>query len=285
MANFPTHIAIGTVASGMLATLTMAANVVPAEELVPLLSVGALASVLPDIDLSKSRASDAMFAGLGVFVAFTLLMRLFYRFSIAEMWIIWVGTYLFIRYGAQKIFHNYARHRGIFHSLLAAAFFSFMTVIIFSKLFFASETVSWAAGMFMFSGYVVHLVLDEIYSVDVTNDKIVKASFGTALKVFDSRYKVASVAMAAAMALAFFFTPPAKSFVSTVASRDMLAFLNHRLLPEGKWFGFLTDFSSLAHAPPSGRTDIISLSPAQMTTPAPKPEAVTQQPAPETPKQ
>lgn len=285
MANFPTHIAIGTVASGMLATLTMAANIVPAEELVPLISVGALASILPDIDLSKSRASDAMFAGLGVFVAFTLLMRLFYRFSIAEMWIIWIGTYLFIRYGAQKIFHNYARHRGIFHSLLAAAFFSFLTVIIFSRLFFAGETVAWVAGVFMFTGYLVHLVLDEIYSVDVTNDKIVKSSFGTALKVFDSRYKIASAGMAVAMAAAFFFTPPAKSFVSTVASRDMMTFLNHRLLPEGKWFGFLTDFSSLAHTSPSGRTEIISLAPAQIVVPAPAPVVVRTLPADPAPKQ
>ena len=198
-------------------------------------------------------------------------MRLFYRFSIAEMWIIWIGTYLFIRYGAQKIFHNYARHRGIFHSLLAATAFSFLTAIVFSRVFFTSDTVAWAAGAFMFTGYLVHLLLDEIYSVDVTNDKIVKSSFGTALKVFDNRYKVASAAMAAAVALTFVFTPPMKTFVSQVYSRDMLTFLNHRLLPQGKWFGFLSDFSSLAHTSPSGRTEIISLSPAQMVVPAPAP--------------
>ena len=70
--------------------------------------------------VKESRPSRAFFAGLAVFLSFVVLFTIAYKFSIAEMWIIWIGTYLFIRYGTQKIFHNFARHRGIFHSLLAA---------------------------------------------------------------------------------------------------------------------------------------------------------------------
>ena len=69
MANFTTHIAVGTVVAGGLATLTLAADVVAPENLVAVTMAGVLGSVLPDIDLKDSRPSRAMFAGLGVFVA------------------------------------------------------------------------------------------------------------------------------------------------------------------------------------------------------------------------
>ncbi len=44
-------------------------------------------------------------------------------------------------------------------------------------------------------GYIVHLVLDEIYSVDLKNRKI-KKSFGTALKLFkvDSNFAIIQTA-------------------------------------------------------------------------------------------
>ena len=67
MANFTTHIAVGTIVSGALATLTLAANVVAPENLVAVTMAGVLGSVLPDIDLKDSRPSRAMFAGLAIF--------------------------------------------------------------------------------------------------------------------------------------------------------------------------------------------------------------------------
>ena len=73
MANFTTHIAVGTVVSGALATLTLAANVIPHESLVAVTLAGVLGSVLPDIDLKDSRPSRAMFAGLGIFFSFAVL--------------------------------------------------------------------------------------------------------------------------------------------------------------------------------------------------------------------
>ncbi len=64
MANFPTHILVGTVVAGSLATLTLAADVIAPENLVAVTLAGALGSVLPDIDLKDSRPSRALFAAL-----------------------------------------------------------------------------------------------------------------------------------------------------------------------------------------------------------------------------
>ena len=55
MANFPTHIAVGTVVSGALATVTVAADIVAPENIVAVTLAGVLGSVLPDIDLKDSR--------------------------------------------------------------------------------------------------------------------------------------------------------------------------------------------------------------------------------------
>jgi hypothetical protein len=49
----------------------------------------------------------------------------------------------------------------------------------------------------LFIGFLTHLVLDEIYSVDVM-DVHIKKSFGTALKLVDTRNPAASSAMVVA---------------------------------------------------------------------------------------
>ena len=133
MANFTTHIAIGTVVSGALATLTLAADVVAPENLVAVTLAGVLGSVLPDIDLKESRPSRAMFAGLAIFFSFAVLFNAATKFSIAELWILWLGTLVVVRYGLHTLFHRVSVHRGIWHSILAAVFSAVATAIVFNR--------------------------------------------------------------------------------------------------------------------------------------------------------
>jgi hypothetical protein len=236
MANFPTHIAIGTVVSGVLATVTVAADMVAPENVVAVTLAGVLGSVLPDIDLKDSRPSRAMFAGLAVFFSFAVLFSLERKYSIAEMLILWLGTLLFVRYIAKEIFFRFSYHRGIWHSLLATAFSAFLTAGIYSKLLGRDEGVAWLAAGFMTIGYLTHLILDEIYSVDVMDTRI-KASFGTALKPIDAKHPGHTAAMAIATVLAFLITPPTKMFLDNITSRALWTELQHRLLPQqNKWF-------------------------------------------------
>jgi hypothetical protein len=97
----------------------------------------------------------------------------------------------------------------------------------------------------MFIGYLTHLVLDEMYSVDVMDTRV-KASFGTALKLFDRRYPYASIGMLAAAVGIISIAPPTKTFMDGMASRNLWAGLNQRLLPEDKWFGILDRHRGLA---------------------------------------
>lgn len=238
MANFTTHIAAGTVAAGALATLTLAADVVSPDNIMAVTLAGVLGSVLPDIDLKDSRPSRAMFAGLAVFFSFAVLFTYATRYSIAELWLLWLGTLVFVRYGLQRAFHHLAVHRGIWHSILAAVFSSVLTAVAFYYIFQRQDGVAWLAAGFMFVGYLVHLTLDEIYSVDVMDTRI-KSSFGTALKMFDRRHPKASASMAAALALAIWAAPPMHTFLDSFTSRDLWAGLQQRLLPKHTWFGIV----------------------------------------------
>src|SRR5262249_41756454 len=98
MANFPTHIAIGTVVSGALAVVTLATDVVAPENIVAVTLAGVVGSVLPDIDLKESRPSRAMFAGLAVFFSFVVLFSLGNKYSIVEMLVLWLGTLVLVGY-------------------------------------------------------------------------------------------------------------------------------------------------------------------------------------------
>ena len=252
MANFTTHIGAGTVVSGALATLTLAADVIAPENLVAVTMAGVLGSVLPDIDLKDSRPGKAMFAGLGIFFSFAVLFNSALKFSVAELWVLWLGTLVFVRYGLHYVFHKFSVHRGIWHSLLAGVFCSVMTAIIFYYLLRRPEGVAWLAAGFMMIGYLTHLVLDEIYSVDVMDVRI-KSSFGTAVKLIDRRYPWASLAMTAATAAAIMVAPPTKMFVDGVKSKNMWTGLQQRLLPSQTWFGVIA--AHRASAPPNSGTD------------------------------
>lgn len=245
MANFTTHIAVGTVVSGALATLTLAADVIAPENLIAVTMAGVLGSVLPDIDLKDSRPSKAMFSGLGIFFSFAVLFSFATKFSIAELWILWLGTLVLFRYGLHTAFHHLAIHRGIWHSILAAVFSAGATAVVFYYVLGRHEGVAWLAGAFVFIGFITHLILDELYSVDVMDTRV-KASFGTALKLFDRRYPYASMGMLAATVAILSITPSTKTFTDGMSSRNLWAGLNQRLLPEDKWFGILDRHSGLA---------------------------------------
>ena len=272
MANFTTHIAVGTVVAGAMATLTLAADVIAPDNLVAVTMAAVLGSVLPDIDLEESRPSRAMFAGLAVFFSFAVLFTFATTRSIAELWILWLGTLAFVRYGLHTAFHHLSVHRGNWHSLLGALLCALATTVVFRYVLGRHDGVAWLAGGFLFMGYLTHLILDEIYSVDAMDMRI-KSSFGTAVKFFDGRYPASTAAMLAATVAVIFFTPSPRPFFEGITSRDLWAGLNHRLLPKERWFGVVparrTEIARTpAEADVAGSITTGSVAPAAKPAPA-----------------
>lgn len=246
MANFNTHLTVAAVGSGLCATVALAGHAAPNNYLLTLTLAGAIGGILPDIDLEKAIPARMLFSVLGVVIAFTALFTLTEQHSIAELWIVWLGAYLAVRYGMYRVFEKRTRHRGIFHSILAGAFFMALTADVFAVVFREPSALAWLTGLFVFIGFMIHLTLDEIYSVDVEGHTI-KKSFGTALKLIDRRSWVASGLMAVAFVAVMLVSPPKRDFVEIVKPPVFFAFLKDRLLPkDNNWFDLKTSGKTAA---------------------------------------
>jgi LexA-binding, inner membrane-associated putative hydrolase len=235
MADFATHLGWGAVGAGLAASATYAADIVPSSELLTLTMAGVIGSILPDIDLEKTVPSRALFTGLGLVLAFIVLFNFRATYSITELWLIWLAVFCGIRYGAYNVFHQRTNHRGIFHSLLAGLFFMVLTAVLLSHGIGREPLVAWMAGLFVLFGFIIHLTLDEIYAVDITGAHL-KRSFGTALKLYDSRSVRASSVMLAALFITLAMAPPASDFLRVMRPTEVSQFFRERMLPQGRWF-------------------------------------------------
>lgn len=235
MADFATHLGWGAVGAGLAASATYAADIVPVTEITTLTAAGVIGAILPDIDLEKATPSRMLFTWLAVVLAFLALFNFRASYSISELWLIWLGVFVAIRYGAYHIFHRTATHRGVFHTLLAGLFFMGLTAVILSHGLDHGPVVAWMAGLFVLLGYLIHLVLDEIYAVDFTGGHL-KKSFGTALKLFEYKSLRASAAMLVAMAVLVPLAPPAKQFTDIMRPKQVTQFFRERMFPQNGWF-------------------------------------------------
>src|SRR5215475_4782920 len=236
MADFRTHLAVASTVSGVLAIGTMVAGVAMPKEVVLFFCAGTMGGVLPDIDSDHTIPVQILFSVLAVGLAFMSVFSRADTYSVVELSLLWIAVYLFVRHVLYKIFAKFTVHRGIFHSQLAALFFLLFNAAIAYHLFGLSAVSSWLLGCFVALGYMIHLVLDEIYSVDITGARI-KKSFGTALKLASFEELKTSLALGAAT-VALFFTaaPPVSDFAHALGSQRTYASLHERFLPKDRWF-------------------------------------------------
>lgn len=183
MANFKTHIAVSTAAGVGYGAVAYAWYDVP---LPACLLAGGLCSVsgmLPDIDSGPGiplRESLAFAAA----VVSTMLVDRFQGFGWSMESIILAGVivYLFVRFVVAELLRRWTVHRGMFHSIPAALVFGEIAYLLATgdlplRLYKAGGVVA---------GYMIHLVLDEMYSVQYVHGRMqLKRSFGTAIKLFD----------------------------------------------------------------------------------------------------
>lgn len=236
MANFNTHLAVGATVSGIAATASLGANLAQPGEALVLFSLGTLGGVLPDLDSDNSVLLQIIFNILSVFFAFMVMFKYSAIYSLAELAIIWLICYLAVQYGVFSIFRNFTRHRGIFHSIPAGVFAWLIVTFICYKFLNFPELRSWITGFFVFLGYITHLALDEIYSVDLSNKKI-KRSLGTAMKLVDLSNIPGSIAIYLAILGMLLLAPGPRQFVDTVFTQNTYNTLKRNAVPKnGKWF-------------------------------------------------
>jgi hypothetical protein len=219
MANFNTHLGVAAVGSGMLATLCLQVGFVDAKDALLLASVGVIGGILPDIDLHYSHPSRILFSLLGIVAAFLWVFSAENHLSIIYLWGAGLGIYLFVRFPIWVLFQNFTVHRGSIHSIATALLFCFATTAISFHFFAKSPFIAWLIGLFIFLGFILHLILDEIYSVDFMGHRL-KRSFGTALKLFDFKERISSIVIVVLSIALWFFTPDASQFIDTLTSPE-----------------------------------------------------------------
>ncbi|OQW94553.1 MAG: hypothetical protein BWK79_05500, partial [Beggiatoa sp. IS2] len=89
--------------------------------------------------------------------------------------------------------------------------------VLAHQVFKATNSMAWFSGSFMTAGYLIHLVLDELYSVDLVNKRL-KKSWGSALKLASFRYKLSTLSFIAIMLVTLQFVPNITPFFKSLAT-------------------------------------------------------------------
>ncbi|HSH57800.1 MAG TPA: metal-dependent hydrolase [Halomonas sp.] len=207
MANFRTHLGVAAVGGVVVAHGGWQAGLWDAWQALPILALVALGGILPDIDADNSRSIRLVFNLLAVLAAVLGGGLMQEYLGISTLLVACSGVYLGVRYLGAALFARFTVHRGLWHSLLAAAFSGLTTAALSYRFLAQPASLAWGHGVALALGFVLHLLLDELYSVDLIGGRI-KRSFGTALKPLDWRSPGNSLVMFAAGANLLPWLPP-----------------------------------------------------------------------------
>lgn len=144
-----------------------------------------LGGLLPDLD-SPSGVGLRGFTGLlGVLAAVavwqnTAGLRPPISFEI-HLWLV-ILTYLFVRHAMRRVLARFTTHRGMGHSLPTGLVWACLTYLVYPSEY---HPVRLAMALAVLLGFLSHLILDEVCSVDLAGARVNRA-FGTALKLWSS---------------------------------------------------------------------------------------------------
>ncbi len=207
MANFQTHLNLGILVSASAVLALHLGGLAGANQVAVLFALGVTGSLLPDIDSEHSTPSHALFNVLGAVVAFAATLPLGGRFAPWIMLGLWALVFISVRYGMLRLFGRLTVHRGTWHSWLAAAAAATATADLAYWLGGQGPEAAWLAGLMVGLGYLTHLLLDELYSVNLFNARI-KRSFGSALKPCSLKYPFGTFLMSLGLAGLILIAPP-----------------------------------------------------------------------------
>lgn len=181
MADFKTHITGSTLlGAGIGAVAHFYFDIAPAHCFI----AGALCSVagmLPDLDSNSSIPQREMLSFVSVVVPM-LMLRRFDEIGLTPEHMVFVAAvmYVIIRFGIGSVFRKFTKHRGMWHSIPAAVIAGLVTYLVCLS---GDNSIRIFKAWAVVLGFLLHLFLDEVYSVDLMGRRMKKSS-GTAMKLF-----------------------------------------------------------------------------------------------------
>ena len=239
MANFNTHFTVAAGASAVVSATLLSMEVVTPEQAVIAFGLGTLGGLLPDVDSAHSTSIKVGFNVLSLLMTIMLIFVKSSSYSLVEMAIVASLVFVGIRYAFLEFFRKISKHRGMFHTVPVAVIWGIVVASLCQWFFDLNSLVSWVYGFMITWGYLVHLILDETYSVDLGNRRM-KRSSGTAFKfgMFKNRnQQIQTAVIYASIPLLLLIAPPIDMLQVAIFSQE--AWLNFKdiLLPyDGRWF-------------------------------------------------
>ncbi len=200
MANFRTHVSSSIVLGAAYGAAGHLLYDMPLPSSALAAGLCALGGLLPDMDSDNAvilRESVGLVAAVTPLLALDQLSNL--QLPRETIVLICVGLYLAIRFLLGGILRHWTVHRGMWHSIPAAAIAG-MVVYYLSTGPDDSVRIFKTAAIVL--GFLWHLLLDEIYAVEIGRVRV-KRSFGTALKFWGEKPLATVVAYLLLMAVTF----------------------------------------------------------------------------------
>ena len=204
MAAFEQHINTAVITTGIIIVPFHSAGLLDISQSLVALSLGIFGTMLPDLDSNHSKPTQIVFKMSSIFLPLIVLLSIPTILPLLYIIGIWIASTLLLHYVFFKIFLSITSHRGLFHSIPMGLFFGLSTILIFYNVMDVEKTFSLFAGFFIFFGFMVHLTLDEIFSINVMGMEL-KRSFGSALKFYDKNNILGTVLLYA-LVITMFYT-------------------------------------------------------------------------------
>ncbi|QDU88345.1 hypothetical protein Pla175_17200 [Pirellulimonas nuda] len=207
MADFKTHVTFSGVLGCGYTAAGLMTGVPPATAFV----AGGLCGVsgmLPDIDSDSGRPRREAMSFAAAIVPMLLVDR-FRQLELSHDCMVLFAAVLYvgIRFVGARLIGRWSVHRGMFHSIPAALIFAGLAFLIAGA---TDLQMRYFKAFGVFIGVISHLVLDEVYSVDMRGIRPkLKKSFGTAVKFWgnDSWANFSTYAKLVAVFLAILSEP------------------------------------------------------------------------------
>lgn len=230
MANFNTHLNGAFAVSGIAALTIYKAGLIDDSGFLMCVALGTIGGLLPDLDSDNSTPIKLGFNLASFMFAFGLVMHWRDDLSLVALIALWLAGYGFMRYVVFKLFTSMTVHRGVIHSVPYMAILGLGLTCFSYYVMENALTASWFFGLFLFGGAMVHLTLDELYSVNLSGMKM-KRSSGTAMKFYAHKDKWWYLLLYILIALLIYFAPPFAEFWQQLRDPAPWAQLKIGMLP------------------------------------------------------
>jgi len=192
VASFAQHVNTAVVISGITIAPLYSSSLIDINQSLALLFFGMIGGILPDIDLENSKPIQITSSILSIFIPLLAILTLLQSLSISKMLFIWFLSSVLLHFFIFKILLHFTIHRGVIHSIPMGLLFAHGITIVFYNMLGFEELFSLLCGLFLFIGFIIHLVLDEIVSLNAFGMSF-KKSLGSALKFYDRNNLTGSV--------------------------------------------------------------------------------------------